>query len=223
MSPPRIKSKRMPLKSMIIYTLVSEWPLTVRKIYNKVKNSNGIDITYQAVFKSVNELVEKDVLVRNGKEYMINIGWINMVKDTADMVKKKYLKEEGDGAIPRDMYFPDPRVTIFLREVGKHVVEYLGKGPGCVISVAGGGTNFGLGLRYYLSSKGIDADYMELDRHDIHTGNIRISRKDVEGKKILVVDSTINTGDTVRHIKKKMESIEKRFDVKDVLPWWYRT
>jgi hypothetical protein len=210
------RSRKLSLKNMIIYTLISDWPLSVRVIYNKVKTSNGIDVTYQAVFKAVRELVDSDVLVRTDKKYMINIGWINMVKDTADMVKKKYLKATGSEKIPKDTYFPDPRVTIFLREIGKRILDYFKNSKGCVIAVAGGGTNFGLGVKYYLSNRGVDVDYMEFDRHEIHTGNIRIDRKDVQGKKILVVDSTINSGDTMRMVRKKMDSIRKRYGIKDV-------
>jgi len=119
------KLARKPLKNLIIYSLVSEWPLTVRKIYNRLKSNNGIDVTYQAVFKTVKELVDKDVLVEKDKKYMINIGWINMVRDIADMMKKKYLSaSNGESHIPRDVYFPDPRVSMFLSETGKNILDY---------------------------------------------------------------------------------------------------
>jgi len=216
MSPPKARPKKKPLKNMIIYTLVSEWPLTVRKIYNNVKNNNGIDVTYQAVFKTVKELVEKDVLVEKDKKYMINMGWINMVYDIADMVKKRYLSASGEREIPRDVYFPDPRVTMFLRGVGKKTVEYFKGSEGCIFAIAGGGINFGLGLKYYLSNRGIDVSYRELNKHEILMKTAKIRKRDVEGKKILIVDSSINTGRTIRLITGKINSIKKRFNVKDV-------
>jgi orotate phosphoribosyltransferase-like protein len=216
MSPLETKSKKRPLKNLIIYALVSEWPLTVRKIYNKLKSNNGIDVTYQAVFKTVKELVEKDVLVEKNKKYMINIGWINMVRDIADMMKKRYLSASGESEIPRDVYFPDPRVTMFLSEVGKKIVDYLKDSEGCVIAIGGGGINFGLGVKYYLSNKGIEVNYCEMDRHKIHMNRMLIRKKDVERRKVLVVDSAINTGETMKKVMKKMNSIKKDFRIKDV-------
>ncbi len=211
------REKKKPLKNMIIYTLVSEWPLTVRKIYGKVKTSNGINVTYQAVFKTVKELVDKDVLVENDKKYMLNIGWVNMVRDTADMMKKRYLQApNGEKHIPRDVYFPDPRVTVFLREVGKDIAKYFKDSPGCIFAIGGGGINFGLGLKYYLSSKGVDLKYIELDRHKIHMKRIKIRKEDVQKRKILVVDSAINTGHTMRNVMDKMNSLKKEFKMKDV-------
>ncbi len=216
MSQEKPKEKKKPLKNMIIYTLVSEWPLTVRKIYSKLKTSDGINVTYQAVFKTVKELVDRDVLVEKDKRYMLNIGWINMVRDMADMMKKRYLSASGNGEIPKDVYFPDPRVTVFLREVGKDIANYFKGSPGCVFAICGGGINFGLGLKYYLSNRGVDLKYRELDRHKIHMKRINIRKEDVQKRKVLVVDSAINTGDTMRNVMKKMDSLKKEFKMKDV-------
>jgi len=216
MSPLETGSKKRPLKNLIIYTLVSEWPLTVRRIYNKLKSNNGVDVTYQAVFKTVKGLVEKDVLVEKKKKYMINIGWINMVRDIADMMKKRYLSASGESEIPRDVYFPDPRITMFLSEVGKEIVDYFKDTEGCIIAIAGGGINFGLGLKYYLSNKGIEVNYIELDRHEIHMNKTRISKRGVERKRVLIVDSAINTGETIKKVMKKMDSIRREFKIKDV-------
>lgn len=216
-NPVKKKPERKPLKNLIIYSLVSEWPLTVRKIYNRLKSNNGIDVTYQAVFKTVKELVDKDVLVEKDKKYMINIGWINMVRDIADMMKKKYLSaSNGESHIPRDVYFPDPRVSMFLSEIGKNILDYFRDSDGCVIAIGGGGINFGLGVKYYLSNRGIDVNYAELDRHKIHMNRINLSRKDLEKRKVLVVDSAINTGETMKKVMKKMDSAKKEFKVKDV-------
>lgn len=217
MPPAASKKKKKPLKNMIIYTLVSEWPLTVRKIYNKVKTTNGINVTYQAVFKTVKELVDKDILVEKDKKYMLNIGWINMVRDMTDMMKKRYLQaSNGERQIPRDVYFPDPRVTMFLREVGKEIAAYFKGSSGCVFAIGGGGINFGLGLKYYLSNKGVDVKYIEMDRHEIHMNRLNIRREDVEKRKILVVDSAINTGETMKKVMKKMDSVRKDFRIRGI-------
>lgn len=211
------KPEKKPLKNLIIYALLSEWPLTVRRLYNKLKSNNGIDVTYQAVFKTVKELVDKDVLIEKEKKYMLNVGWINMVRDIADMMKKKYLSaSNGERHIPRDVYFPDPRVTMFLREKGKDILDYFRGSEGCVIAIGGGGINFGLGLKYYLSNKGVVVNYLELDRHKIHMNRINLNRRDLEKRKVLVIDSAINTGETIRKVRKKMDSLKKKFRIRDV-------
>jgi hypothetical protein len=169
------------------------------------------------VFKTVKELVERDVLVERDKKYMINIGWINMVRDTVDMIKKRYLQASGgEKEIPRDVYFPDPRVNIFLAEVGKRIADYFRGSDGCVMAIAGGGINFGLGIKYYLSSRGIDVNYVELDRHQIHMNRLKVNKRDVEKKKVLVVDSSINTGETMRKVMKKIDSVKRDFRISGV-------
>jgi len=68
------------VKDAIIFILTNEWPLSARKIYNRVKN-NGLSVSYQAVHKTINQLVEKEVIIRSNGDYQISIEWAKRVKD----------------------------------------------------------------------------------------------------------------------------------------------
>jgi len=81
--------KEKSLKDSIITLLVSEWPLSARKIYNHVKKE-GKNMSYQAVYKALNELAEQKILVKNDLEYSLNKEWVNQIGDFIDKIKKVY-------------------------------------------------------------------------------------------------------------------------------------
>ena len=43
-------------RETIIQILSHEWPLSTKQLHHKVKREMGIDITYQAVHKSIQEM-----------------------------------------------------------------------------------------------------------------------------------------------------------------------
>ncbi len=63
-------------KSVIMGALSEEWPLSAKKLYFKVKGKNRKAITYQAVYKSVKELLAEGVLSRQDVGYMISPLWV---------------------------------------------------------------------------------------------------------------------------------------------------
>ena len=63
-----------PTKEKIIELLSSEWPLTAKKIYHRV--SKNISITYQAVHKSLQELMQNNILEKTKEGYQISKNWI---------------------------------------------------------------------------------------------------------------------------------------------------
>jgi len=77
------------VKDAIISILTNEWPLSTRKIYNRVKNM-GLDVSYQAVHKSISELVSENVLQRTEKSYKINYEWISKLRDFSLSLDYKY-------------------------------------------------------------------------------------------------------------------------------------
>lgn len=75
-------------KSKIVDILSREWPLSCRKIYNRLVRENGADITYQAVHKAVLQMTEEGILVKKSMDYSLNIDWVNQIgrfsKDVSD-------------------------------------------------------------------------------------------------------------------------------------------
>ncbi len=81
-------------KDVIISVLSREWPLTPKVIFNRVKKEYKIFCTYQAIFKSVKELLEKEVLIENGGAYQISIGWVKKLQGFTDIIETNYYAKE---------------------------------------------------------------------------------------------------------------------------------
>lgn len=91
---PELNKKPTNTKDAIISILKSEWPLTLKKIYNRIKKFHKLSCSYQAVYKSVNELIDKSVLRKKGNEYEINIDWIKRLQTFTDIVETNYYTEK---------------------------------------------------------------------------------------------------------------------------------
>ena len=78
---------------MAISLLVREWPLTAKKIYNRIRQEHRTGVTYQAVYKSLNQLFEEGILIKHGNEYSINLKWIEKIHDFINNVRKNYLSK----------------------------------------------------------------------------------------------------------------------------------
>lgn len=78
------------VKDFVIAILVKHWPLTLKEIYNRIKKEFRYSGSYQSVFKSVNELLQKKVLLKNGKSYEINVSWVKDLQSWTDRVETNY-------------------------------------------------------------------------------------------------------------------------------------
>jgi len=87
---PDIENKPKNTKDAIISALTTEWPLGVRKIYNKLKKQFGYSSTYQSVYKAIKELKEKSVINESDEGFEINIDWIKKVQSFTDIVETNY-------------------------------------------------------------------------------------------------------------------------------------
>jgi hypothetical protein len=64
-------------KGVIIQILGEEWPLSAKEIFNRVKKNSGQPISYQAVHKTLGELLEGKVLEKSEKGYSLSLNWID--------------------------------------------------------------------------------------------------------------------------------------------------
>ena len=94
---PNISKGKITVKDCIIHILSQDWPLSIKKIYFQVKRRFGLDCTYQAVFKAVNELQQMEV-VKKGKEgFQINLKWLKHIhRFTATTETNYYTKNRMD-------------------------------------------------------------------------------------------------------------------------------
>ncbi len=87
---PRMNEKEMTTKDLVINILTHTWPLSARKIYNKIKKEYNFDVTYQAVHKTLKQLLDKDVLIREGNRYQLSEEWINKIEKFGSTIKTRY-------------------------------------------------------------------------------------------------------------------------------------
>jgi len=87
---PDIENKPKNTKDAVINILSSQWPLTLRQIFYKIKKQYNYSFTYQSVYKSVKELKEIRVLIEKNKKYEINISWIKKLQSFTDIVETNY-------------------------------------------------------------------------------------------------------------------------------------
>ncbi len=77
------------VKECIISVLSTNWPLTAKRIYHKIK-AHGFSVTYQAVFKAISELSGKGVLEKEGREYKLSLEWIEKIEGFSRNLKESY-------------------------------------------------------------------------------------------------------------------------------------
>jgi len=91
---PELENRPKNTKDAVISILSIEWPLSLKKIFNGIKKMYGFVNSYQAVYKAVNELVEKNVLKENKLGYEINISWVKKLQSFTDIVETNYYANE---------------------------------------------------------------------------------------------------------------------------------
>lgn len=80
-------------KDAIISILGSQWPLSVKDIFQIAKKEYGITVTYQAFHKMLIELEGKKVVVRTPAGFSLNPQWIEDIKYFSDQLSKTYSRD----------------------------------------------------------------------------------------------------------------------------------
>jgi len=91
---PDIENRPKNTKDAVINLLTSEWPLTLRQIFYKIKKQYNYSFTYQSVYKAVKELKERKVLLEKDKKYEINVKWVKRLQSFTDIVETNYYTKD---------------------------------------------------------------------------------------------------------------------------------
>lgn len=81
--------KKKTVKDHIISILSHEWPLSTKKIYNILTKKYQLEVSYQACHKALRELMEQNVIVKNGKEYQLSLEWAKQLKEFGERVERQ--------------------------------------------------------------------------------------------------------------------------------------
>ncbi|MBU1939387.1 hypothetical protein KKH30_01350, partial [Candidatus Micrarchaeota archaeon] len=77
---PILNSQRGNARELIVSVLSTEWPLSTKEIFSRLKRAHAYSGTYQAAHKTITQAVESGVIVREGKGYALSKEWIDGVK-----------------------------------------------------------------------------------------------------------------------------------------------
>lgn len=77
-------------KDFIITVLGYDWPLTPKRIHNLIKKKYGYSATYQAVYKTLGELLAGGVIERMGAGYQLNLRWLKELHRYTEIVETNY-------------------------------------------------------------------------------------------------------------------------------------
>src|SRR3989344_2244287 len=86
--------KAVGTKENIILILSEQWPLSTKEIFERVRKSSGNPLTYQAVHKSLRELLDEAVLEKETGKYKLSKNWILNTKQFILSIDKRYSVKE---------------------------------------------------------------------------------------------------------------------------------
>lgn len=72
------------VKDKIIELLIREPGLTLRELCSRISKNSSV--TYQAVHKSLGELISKDIIMKEDMQYRLNKSWIDKLRNFVDNV-----------------------------------------------------------------------------------------------------------------------------------------
>ena len=71
-------------KDLVFTILTKEKALSLIQLYNEIKKNYNVSITYQAVRKAVELMVEQQILIKQGKHYSLSKKWVLELKSFFD-------------------------------------------------------------------------------------------------------------------------------------------
>ena len=115
-------------KDAIILILGTQWPLSARRIYSACMREHGLNMTYQAVHKTLSGMEKKGMIKRTCDGYMISKEWIDDLYSFSKKMKHKY---SGESFISTDEFLrigsPISSKFSTLFELDRFFVELTGE------------------------------------------------------------------------------------------------
>jgi hypothetical protein len=82
------------LPELIMIILSRDYPLTISELQTRLREKYRIKVSFQAIRKALNIMVEQNKLVQKRKEYQVSKGWIKDNKQLTDELIKNYFRGE---------------------------------------------------------------------------------------------------------------------------------
>jgi hypothetical protein len=80
-------------KDLVISSLIYNHPATLAKITNVIRKKFHAPVTFQGIRKAANQLLENEVVVKEGKEYSLSKDWILKLRQFTEELHESYFTE----------------------------------------------------------------------------------------------------------------------------------
>ena len=91
---PSVKDMQQNTRDLVVEILSYTWPLSVKKIYHVIKSRYNKPITYQAVYKTIKDMVNEGTLLNRSNEYLLDLTWINNLKEFCRKIESSYSRDQ---------------------------------------------------------------------------------------------------------------------------------
>jgi hypothetical protein len=79
---------------LAVLILSREWPLPLKSLHWRVAKEHGKEVTFQATHKALNRLVDQNILVKDERNYKLNIEWLEQLARFGAQTKQAYCEKE---------------------------------------------------------------------------------------------------------------------------------
>lgn len=90
-----LQDGKMNVKEAILDLLANEWPLTIKQINRRLGKKYGLQVTYQAVYKTIKQLLSQEMLLQKKDAYELSLSWIQKQKRKIEALETNYLTKTG--------------------------------------------------------------------------------------------------------------------------------
>ncbi len=112
----KLTSKVKTSRDAVISILSDAKPLTAKEIYTRVMREFGMNITYQAIYKTLKEIESEGILKKDKDRYSIDFIWIENNKKLLEDLEKKLLEKSAENkestVIESDTYHGFGRILL---------------------------------------------------------------------------------------------------------------
>lgn len=111
-------------KDQIINILSYDWPLNIKKIYFLLKKRYSRNVTYQAVYKAVNQMLEEKILLKTKQGYQLNVEWVKEIHNQTEIIRVNYFSEQHAALFDRSSDDSEA-IRVFIFKTWFDVEKYL--------------------------------------------------------------------------------------------------
>ncbi|MBT3985639.1 hypothetical protein HOD38_04860 [archaeon] len=83
-------SKPTKVREMIVNILTTDFPLSIKKLKLLLKKNYNKSVSYQAIHKEINNLIDDKIAIKKDQKFQLNIHWLQEVRFSTDLVLSNY-------------------------------------------------------------------------------------------------------------------------------------